>query len=153
MVHCEKCDSHTERYNNGACKPCKNAYDRSLYASQRKKRISQVRTWQRANLDKERQRDRKRYRANPSLWVKRKIKRRRKLADQTPLLSLADKSRIEELYHLSAQLGSTWHVDHITPLSKGGLHHPDNLQVIRATENWEKHTRMDFTPKISVTIS
>jgi 5-methylcytosine-specific restriction endonuclease McrA len=30
------------------------------------------------------------------------------------------------------------HVDHIRPLSKGGAHHQDNLQIISARENLEK---------------
>ena len=30
------------------------------------------------------------------------------------------------------------HVDHIRPLAAGGVHHPDNLQVITAEENLSK---------------
>ena len=37
-----------------------------------------------------------------------------------------------------------YHVDHIIPLSKGGLHHPDNLRVITATENLRKHTKLIY---------
>lgn len=29
----------------------------------------------------------------------------------------------------------SWSVDHIVPLSKGGKHHPDNLQLMRFKEN------------------
>lgn len=34
------------------------------------------------------------------------------------------------------------HVDHIIPLSKGGKHHPSNLQVIPATENLSKGAKL-----------
>ena len=31
-----------------------------------------------------------------------------------------------------------YHVDHIKPLSKGGLHHEDNLQILLAKDNLRK---------------
>ena len=38
------------------------------------------------------------------------------------------------------QTGIQHHVDHIIPLSKGGKHHPFNLQVLTAAENRRKWT-------------
>jgi len=35
--------------------------------------------------------------------------------------------------------GILFHVDHVIPLSKGGIHHQDNLQVIPAIINLRKH--------------
>ena len=34
------------------------------------------------------------------------------------------------------------HVDHIVPGSKGGLHHPDNLQILTASENCKKKDKI-----------
>ncbi len=42
---------------------------------------------------------------------------------------------------LQDKLGIPFHVDHIVPLSKGGLHHPSNLQVVPASWNRSKHNR------------
>jgi hypothetical protein len=33
---------------------------------------------------------------------------------------------------------TVWHIDHIQPISKGGLHHEDNLQILLAKLNLEK---------------
>ncbi|MDO1559816.1 HNH endonuclease [Brevundimonas sp. 2R-24] len=37
--------------------------------------------------------------------------------------------------------GHPWHVDHIVPLSRGGLHHQDNLIAMRADLNLAKGAR------------
>lgn len=33
-------------------------------------------------------------------------------------------------------------VDHIIPLSKGGLHHLDNLQILKAVDNLRKWCKL-----------
>lgn len=38
--------------------------------------------------------------------------------------------------------GFAWHVDHIIPLSRGGMHHHCNLQVITASANLRKHNKV-----------
>ena len=48
------------------------------------------------------------------------------------------------VYKKSQELGLDWHVDHIRPLSKGGLHHPDNLQIVQKKYNLEKHAKLNF---------
>jgi hypothetical protein len=42
---------------------------------------------------------------------------------------------------LSNKLGIIFEVDHIIPLSNGGLHHPCNLQVVPRVWNRRKHNR------------
>jgi 5-methylcytosine-specific restriction endonuclease McrA len=34
-----------------------------------------------------------------------------------------------------------YEVDHIIPISKGGKHHPDNLQYLTVTENRKKYNK------------
>jgi len=57
-------------------------------------------------------------------------------------LSREEKARIAEIYnearYLTEETGVEHHVDHIRPIAAGGLHHPDNLQVITAKENISK---------------
>ena len=48
----------------------------------------------------------------------------------------------ETRYYLSESTGVMHHVDHIVPISKKGLHHPDNLQVLTATENQKKNDKI-----------
>lgn len=70
--------------------------------------------------------------------------RRARLRRQTT--ANANKKLIEMLYVLSNRitqcLGIAFHVDHIRPLSKGGLHHQCNLRVIPATDNLRKAAKL-----------
>ena len=55
-------------------------------------------------------------------------------------LSQSDKDRIKAVYaecrRLNREAGCiAYHVDHIHPIAKGGVHHPDNLQILSAKEN------------------
>jgi hypothetical protein len=67
---------------------------------------------------------------------------------QTPDLSKAQKQTIsvffEQSIRLSKTLGIPFEVDHIIPISKGGLHHPCNLQVIPRSLNRNKHNTKIF---------
>lgn len=56
--------------------------------------------------------------------------------------------RVSALYveaqRLSAATGVPHDVDHILPLSKGGTHTFDNLQIMTASENRSKGDRLDY---------
>jgi 5-methylcytosine-specific restriction endonuclease McrA len=49
----------------------------------------------------------------------------------------------EEAQRLTAETGVPHEVDHIIPLSRGGTHSPDNLQVITAEQNRKKSNKLD----------
>jgi len=61
-----------------------------------------------------------------------------------------DKLKIKCLYSVAAMLTRTnkesWHVDHVIPLQGNlvsGLHTPNNMRVLRGTENISKHNKFE----------
>jgi len=53
----------------------------------------------------------------------------------------ADLAAIRKIY-LNCPDG--YEIDHIIPLSKGGLHHQDNLQYLTRSENASKGNKLDW---------
>lgn len=76
--------------------------------------------------------------------AKQAVRRARKKAASTALTN-EERATISEIYRqckLMTQLtGQQYHVDHKIALSRGGKHHPDNLQLLTATENIKKGTK------------
>ena len=70
-------------------------------------------------------------------------KRRATKFRATVYMSPEMKRKVAEVYQIaqeaSVTTGYDWHVDHIVPLRKGGLHTLNNLQVVPATWNLEKN--------------
>jgi 5-methylcytosine-specific restriction endonuclease McrA len=71
-------------------------------------------------------------------------KRRALLKNQLP--DDANLNLIQEFYRMAElktkETGIPHEVDHIIPISKGGLHHQNNLQVITRTENRSKGNKI-----------
>ncbi len=66
-------------------------------------------------------------------------------------LSDADKKRVREWYAFRTLLNrvhkkAVFHVDHKIPISRGGVHHPDNLRVTTAAYNVRKFTKIEALP-------
>lgn len=61
----------------------------------------------------------------------------------------ADKIRIDIMYYLCDFINkfneNSYEVDHIRPLSKGGLHHSNNLQILKADLNRKKYNKYPLT--------
>jgi hypothetical protein len=79
----------------------------------------------------------------------RTAKRRSMILAAAVSLSDDEARRIKDLYRQSTLMtrmsGMEYHVDHIIPLARGGKHHPDNLQILSATENRRKGARCSAT--------
>jgi 5-methylcytosine-specific restriction endonuclease McrA len=75
-------------------------------------------------------------------------KYRTKRKSQTPELSDASKMIVGVIFdqakRLSKIIGIPFEVDHIIPISLGGIHSPINLQVIPRSINRRKHNRTIF---------
>lgn len=52
---------------------------------------------------------------------------------------------IIQFYYTVASTMANYEVDHYQPLSKGGLHHQDNLQILKADLNREKSAKWPLT--------
>ena len=72
-------------------------------------------------------------------------KRRATQKNNTPDLTSEQNLIIETIYlqriRLEKRFGLQFHVDHIIPISKGGLHIPSNLQVLPAKLNLQKNSK------------
>jgi len=84
------------------------------------------------------------YQRNKQGYVARAYERLRKIKCLTPLD--ADKSKLnwfyEEAKRMTLETNIKHEVDHIIPVSKGGLHHQDNLQVLPWLENRAKGSKL-----------
>jgi len=61
-------------------------------------------------------------------------------------LTKEENERILSIYKecgkITMETGVLHHVDHIVPISKGGKHHPDNLQILTAFDNIAKSNKL-----------
>ena len=87
------------------------------------------------NLDKVRQTQRNCYQQNKSWYLDRNAKRRAELKEQFSYWCQEVQQQIEDIYD---NCPADHHVDHIQPLSRGGIHHPVNLQYLPVQENLQK---------------
>ena len=74
-------------------------------------------------------------------------KRKAVKKNQSPILTETEKKRVYYLYKFSSILGKHFQMDHYQPISKGGLHHPDNLQILTRALNAEKSDKWPLTPE------
>lgn len=65
-------------------------------------------------------------------------RRRARMRNASVDLTEEEKNLITKMY-LECPKG--YEVDHILPISKGGKHHPNNLQYLTITENRKKHNK------------
>ena len=143
-------------------------YVRDRYAKNKITIREQSRVSRLKNIDRYREKGREasrlwreknptKYKENLQNWIKKypdryklittKGNSRRRAAEKnnTPDLTHNQKLIIETIYlqriRLEKKLGIQFHVDHVIPISKGGLHIPSNLQVLPAKLNLKKNSK------------
>jgi len=109
-------------------------YDRLWYEDNKDKCAKNTKKWYEANKHKSH--------ASAAAYRARKLNSIEKL---TQLERLKIKKIYEECGRMNADNKDIkYHVDHIIPLSKGGLHHPDNLQILKAVDNLRKRCKLPY---------
>ena len=95
-----------------------------------------------------------RKRATDKAWYKRTIgaytekNRKRRARKRNAQISLTakekEKLRVMEITRreLQTETGTVYHLDHILPLSHGGIHHPINLRILGMMENSMKNDKL-----------
>ena len=145
-VACKKCGStekHVSSYSCVSCNVSRNLsklFDKELMAKYRTK--EKVAEYWSKNRGK-RNEINSRYASTENGKVvnaNKSAKRRSRVKNQLPNDADFDiiKGIYEECRRLSLETGVPHEVDHIIPISKGGLHHQDNLQILTMTENRKK---------------
>lgn len=121
---CKHCGSYEKYVSTSSCAPC--LKKKGLEKLNNKELMAPYRTKEKVNNKTYR------YRA-------------KKYSDAA-VLTQEEHERILTIYKECAKLteetGVQHHVDHIHPISKGGKHHPDNLQILTAVENIRKSNKV-----------
>lgn len=121
-TQCKKCGSFEKYVTSYGCVSCN--VEKNLHKLYNNNLMNQYRTKAKVNAKTYRYRTRKK--------------------DQMP--QDADNEKIlwfyKEAERLTEETGIIHHVDHIIPISKGGLHHQDNLQVLTKRENLSKGNKL-----------
>ena len=97
--------------------------------------------------------NKKHYNNNKDYYLNRNKVRRALKINKTPInLSRYNKCRTDFIYKTCRQLNNhfdniMFEVDHIVPLTKDGLHHPDNLQIILKDDNLSKGNKLNYELK------
>jgi len=119
---CKKCGTYEKYVSSYSCVKCN--IDRNLSKLFDLKLMEKYRTKSKTNAKTYRYRSRKRNQMPSDV-------------DHEKLLSY-----YREAERLTEETGIIHHVDHIVPLSKGGLHHHNNLQVLTKEENLKKGNKL-----------
>jgi 5-methylcytosine-specific restriction endonuclease McrA len=133
------------------CKPCYAEIMRNRRMSDPTKHRAAVKKFRELHYEKVLERNRTYRKNNPEKvfgWKKkdRTVNKARVYADNAKRRSLIYGRLIPEIistyalrdFYEAMSLGDKFHVDHIVPLSRGGLHEFENLQIISAIDNLRK---------------
>lgn len=89
------------------------------------------------------------FQMNKTSYYARKNNYRNRVRADSEKLTGEQKERVAYLYWLAQDLqavtGEPYEVDHIKPISKGGEHHPENLQILPRDMNRKKGAKYENT--------
>lgn len=143
---CKKCGSFERYVSSCSCVPCSIKKGLEKLNNEELMKPYRTREKQKKKLDKWREENpeklKEQWRRYPEKNNARAAKRRALVKNQTPNLTEEQVKEIwtiyEECSKISIETGIQHEVDHIVPICKGGMHHPDNLQILTMKENRRK---------------
>jgi hypothetical protein len=97
----------------------------------RERRAATGKAWRERNRDLETEKSRRRRcrKRNASVYL---------TANETQQIVILERTRQE----LKRETGREYHVDHILPITHGGIHHPINLRILDGMENISKQDKL-----------
>ncbi|KKN59903.1 hypothetical protein LCGC14_0537280 [marine sediment metagenome] len=129
---------HKEKYNE---------FMKQRYQNNKERENKRGREYYQNSLEKCKEYMKQYAKNNPDKACANSAKHRAAKRNQTP--ANASMSEINKIYSICAYMNSIsinckWHIDHIKPLDKGGLHHQDNLQILDAIANIKKSNKYEI---------
>jgi 5-methylcytosine-specific restriction endonuclease McrA len=135
--------NRTTRYES-RCKPCSRARRLAQYAANKPAEKARIAKWRSENQEHRRVYGRayyarsERHRSNIKLHSRTRKARLRAGLEPRPETRPAVRAIYAKAIEISRVTGVQHHVDHIHPLSRGGEHVIENLQILTAAENLRK---------------
>ena len=146
---CKHCGSYEKYVSTSSCAPClkrkglEKLNNKELMAPYRTKEKKQQYYENNRELVNSIKRKYAKSERGKAVNCERQRRRHARLKQGIPIeITQEDLNQIQEIYqeaqHLTSTTGVQYDVDHIIPLFEGGLHHPDNLQIITHEEHLMK---------------
>ena len=137
-----------QRYH--ADKPKHREYARKWYSENAEAEKLRHKEYYEQNRDRVNAYMRERYKTKAPQIVAQVRERDARKRNQSPKLSSIERLMVNNYYERAKELtiehGIEFSVDHITPINKGGLHAPWNLQVVTDSDNCRKRDKFMHIP-------
>lgn len=127
------------------CAEAKRACHRRDYAKNKEARKAKVQEYYAEHAEEKRAYGRTHYANNALDYKVRAGVRNHRIREEHKALPEAHQELVNALYRMAKIMGDKhgeqYDIDHIVPVSKGGAHHPENLQILTAKANNKKRAR------------
>jgi hypothetical protein len=137
------------------------ATDKAYRERNRERKAANYKAWRERNRERRaanskdwRERNPERVKVNKRLWRERnpefgtEYTRRRRASKRNAFVPLTTNEKAKLLIlertrqELQTETGRAYHLDHILPISHGGIHHPMNLRILDGGENSSKCNKL-----------